>query len=107
MKKLFFSLAAIALAVASAAAAANYRVTLFQPSVVGSTELKPGDYKMEVTDNKVLITAGKTSVEAPVKVETADEKYPSTSVRYASGDGKYKIMEIRIGGTKTRLVFTD
>ena len=40
-----------------------------------------------------------------MKVETAEEKFGSTSVRYQNGDGKYRIQEIRLGGTKTRLVF--
>ena len=87
------------------ASSASYTVTLFQPSVVGGTELKPGDYKMTVEDNKVIISKGKAKVEASVKTETADAKYSSTSVRYTSTDGKYKIQEIRLGGTTTRLVF--
>jgi hypothetical protein len=102
MKKLMLSFAILALAIASAD---TYRVTLFQPSVVSGTELKPGDYKLEVTDHKVVISKGKTSVEAAVKVEKADSKFKSTSVRYANGDGKLTVQEIRLGGTTTRLVF--
>jgi len=102
MKKLMLSFAILALAIASAD---TYRVTLFQPSVVSGTELKPGDYKLEVTDHKVVISKGKTSVEAAVKVEKADNKFKSTSVRYTSGDGKLTVQEIRLGGTSTRLVF--
>jgi len=33
-----------------------------------------------------------------------DKKYATTSVRYANGDGKYQIREIRLGGTKLKLV---
>lgn len=102
MKKLMLSFAIVALAVAGAD---TYRVTLVQPSVVSGTELKPGEYKLEVTDSKVMITKGKTAVEAAVKVEKADNKYKSTSVRYANGDGKLTVQEIRVGGTTTRLVF--
>jgi hypothetical protein len=102
MKKLMLSFAILALAVASAD---TYRVTLFEPSVVSGTELKPGEYKLDVTDHKVVISKGKTSVEAAVKVEKADSKFKSTSVRYANGDGKFTVQEIRLGGTTTRLVF--
>jgi hypothetical protein len=102
MKKLMLSFAILALAIASAD---TYRVTLFQPSVVSGTELKPGDYKLEVTDHKVVISKGNKTVEAAVTVEKAGSKFKSTSVRYANGDGKFTVQEIRLGGTTTKLVF--
>lgn len=105
MKKLLLSFATVALAVASAAS--TYRITLFQPSIVAGTELKPGDYKVTLKDDKAVITSGKTSVEAAVRTETADSKFSSTTVRYANGDGKYRVQEIRLGGTNTRLVFQN
>ncbi len=91
-----------------ASAADTYRVTLFQPSVVGGKELKPGDYKVTVDGNKAVISQGKNnSVQADVKVESADTKFGSTSVRYMNGEGKYKVQEIRVGNTKTKLVFSN
>lgn len=103
MKKILIAFATVALAVASAAA--NYKVTLFQPSTIAGTELKPGDYKIEVKDNKAVVKSGKTVVEADVKIETTNEKFGSTSVRYSAADGKYQVQEIRLGGTNTKLVF--
>jgi hypothetical protein len=103
MKKVLIAFATVALAVASAAA--NYKVTLFQPSMIAGTELKPGDYKIEVKDNRAVVKSGKTVVEADVKIETAGEKFGSTSVRYNSANGKYQVQEIRLGGTNTKLVF--
>lgn len=105
MKKVLLTFATLALAVASAGS--SYKVTLFQPSLVGGQELKPGDYKIEVKDNKAIITRGKQSVEANVKVETASDKFSSNSVRYLNGDGKYRVQEIRLGGTNTKLVFDN
>lgn len=105
MKKFVFSFALLALAVASAAD--SYRVTLFQPSVVNGKELKPGDYKVTVTDNKAVISQGKQSVEAPVKVEATEDKFGTTSVRYTNNEGKYNVQEIRLGNTKTKLVFQN
>jgi len=102
IKKLLFCITTVALVTASAA---TYRVTLFQPSVVSGKELKPGDYKLELSDTKVVISRGKESVEAQVKVAPAESKFSSTSVRYENGDGKYKVLEIRLGGTNTKLVF--
>ena len=94
-----------ALAMAVASAASNYSVTLFEPSVVGSKELKPGDYRLEVNGEKAVLKAGKNTVEAAVKVENGSEKFARTVVKYGIGDGKYRVQEIRLGGTSTTLVF--
>ena len=100
-----FLLSFAILAISAVASAKTYNVTLFQPSIVGGAELQPGEYKLDLTESKVTIRSGKKSAEATVKVESADEKFGATSVRYQNGDGKYRIQEIRLGGTKTRLVF--
>src|SRR5215831_8000896 len=92
-------------AVSALAAAKTYNLTLFQPTIVGGVELKAGDYKLDLNDTKVVLRSGKTSAEATVKVEEGDQKFSSTSVRYQNGDGKYRVQEIRLGGTKTKLVF--
>lgn len=102
MKSILLSLSLFA---ASVASAATYRVTLFQTSNVGGKDLKPGDYKMEVNGNKASFKRDKETVEADVKVESNGPKYSSTSVRYLQDEGKYRIQEIRIGGTTTKVVF--
>jgi hypothetical protein len=102
MKKLILSFASLALIVASAG---THKLTLHQPSLINGKELKAGEYKIEVKDSIAVIRNGKSSVEAPVKIETAGDKFNATSVRYQNGDGKYRIQEIRLGGTNTKLVF--
>ena len=98
----FFLVAGLA-----AASARTYTVSLFETAMVGATELKPGEYKIEVNDQKAVIRKGKVQTESPVKVEEGDTKFAATVVRYNNNaDGKVRIQEIRIGGTKTRLVFT-
>ena len=98
----FFLVAGLAVA-----SARSYTVNLLHPSVVGTTELKPGDYKIEVNDQKAVITKGKIRTESDVKVEEGDTKFDTTTVRYVNAtDGKVKIQEIRLGGTKTKLVFS-
>ncbi len=104
MKRLLVTFALLGLAVASAK---EYKITLFQPSVLGATELKAGDYKLEVTNDKVVIRGGGRTGEAAVKVETGAGKFPSTSVRYANADGKYKIQEICVGGTNMKLIVNN
>lgn len=101
-QKLVVLFMVVALSVASAK---TFTITLFQPSLVGGTELKPGEYELNLKDAKVVIKGAKQSIEAPVKVENADTKFSTTSVRYSNGEGKYRIQEIRLGGTKLRLVF--
>ena|SRR5437763_889301 len=107
MRKLFIGFATFAVAIGMAASS-TYRVNLLQPSVINGQELKPGEYKIEVKDNKAIVNQGKkTVVESDVKVETSDAKFSSTSVRYTSADGKFKVQEIRLGGTTTKLIFNN
>ncbi len=103
-KRLLLGLMSVALVTASAA---THRITFYQPSVISGTELKPGDYRLDVTDSKVVIRKGKETVEAQAKIETGDAKYSATSVRYVGGEGKQRVAEIRLGGTNTRLVFSN
>ncbi len=100
-KRFLFVFAILALAVASAK---TYSVTLFQDSVLAGTELKAGDYRIDLTDSKIVVKGGKQVVESAVKVEKSDTKYSATTVRYANGEGKYRIQEIRLGGTNLKLV---
>lgn len=104
IKKVLLTFATVAIAVAGAA---SYRVTVYEPSVVNGTELKPGEYKIEVKDNTAIITRGKQTIEAPVRIETAPSKFGSTTVRYTNGNGKQAVDEIRLGGTKTKLIFNS
>ena len=84
----------------------SYTVSLTRPNMLGTTELKPGDYKIEVDGDKAILRQGKMQTESPVKVEEADTKFENNAVRYVtSADGKLRIQEIRLGGTRTKLVF--
>ena len=105
MKKFMLMLATMA--VASASAATSYKVTLFQPSVLAGKELQPGVYKVEVKEGSAVLSKGKESVEAPMRSENGEAKFSSTSVRYKNGDGKYRIEEIRFGGTNQKIVFAN
>ena len=106
MTKRFLMLFAV-LGLAVIASAKSYSLKLFEPSLIGGTELKPGEYTLELKDQKVVIHKGKQSCEANVKVETADNKYDSTSVRYSNGDGKFHVQEIHLGGTNMKLVVSE
>jgi hypothetical protein len=108
-RKFFVAFAILALVVASAGTVAapgsSFRVLLTQTSVVKGSELKAGEYKVNLGTDKATFQLGKTSVDAPVKIETGQEKYRTTAIRYTTENGKAVISEIRVGGTTTRLLF--
>jgi hypothetical protein len=102
--KLVLSL--VAFAAMAMAAGKTYDLKLYEPAMVGNTELKAGEYRVQVTDDKAVIKGSKVQKEAAIKIETADSKYNTTTVRLSAGE-KPQIKEIRLGGTKTKLVFSE
>ncbi len=104
LKRFVLAFAILGLAVASAE---TYRVTLSQPSKIEGKQLKAGDYRLNLENSKLTIVSGKQTVEVPVKVQNGDTKFDSTAVRYTGTGDKVSIKEIRIGGTKTTLLFEE
>jgi hypothetical protein len=109
LKKFVLAFATLALALATAGTVASvggsYRITLVQPSVVNGNDLKAGEYRLNLGTEKVTLVTGDKSVEVPVKIESVDQKFDVTAIRYSTVGGKARISEIRLGGTKTKLVF--
>ena len=101
-----FVLAFAILGLASASAA-NYRVTLSQPSKIEGKQLKAGEYRLSLENSKLTIVNGKESMEVPVKIQNGETKFDSTTVRYSGQGDKVAIREIRLGGTKTTLLFEE
>ncbi len=99
--------AVLSLGVAAWATGKSYTFTIFDPILAGTKELPPGEYQVNVESDKAVIHKGKLSAENPVKLETGDVKYMATSVVLSKEDGKLHIKEIHLGGTKTRVVFTE
>jgi hypothetical protein len=99
VKNILLGFTSIALAVASAAT--SYNVTFYQPVMINGSQLKEGDYKLEIRDKTAVIKQGKNVTEAPVKIENDGQKYQRTAVRMNG----MQVEEIRIGGTNTRVVF--
>ena len=105
MKKAAVTFATLFLLAALATAnAKTYSLTLHQPTVVAGTELKAGTYGIDVEDSGFVIKDGKTAITVPAKLETVENKYPATSVRYRVSNGKNELDEIRLGDTKLKLV---
>jgi hypothetical protein len=99
VKNILFGFSFLALAVASAAS--SYNVTFYEPVMINGSELKAGDYKLELKDKTAVIKQGKNVTEAPVTVQNDSQKFERTAVRMNG----MQVEEIRIGGTSTRVVF--
>ena len=98
-----FAITALVFAAAALGETAH-RITLDKPAVVNGTELKAGEYKVEINGEKVTISNKKTSVDTSARIETAAEKYRSTTVCCLGDNGKYNLQEIRLGGTNQKLI---
>jgi hypothetical protein len=94
-----------ALALPVMAGTKSYGFTLGSPATVGSTELKPGEYKVKLDGAQAVIHDEQTgkSVTVPVKVEHNGAKYEQTTVQSNTKDGKDRIFEIHLGGSDTKL----
>ena len=104
-KKIAVSLFIFALAVA--VGASTYSVNLPKPAIVGGTELKAGDYKVELNGTKATIRNNKNSAEAEVTVENSPTKFYQSTACCLAEDGKYRLQELRLGGTNMKLTFKD
>ena len=77
-------------------------MTLYDAISVGTTQLKAGDYKVEMQGDKAVFkSGGKTVAEVPATMGASDKKYVYTSL--SSKDSK--LNEIDLGGTKSKIVF--
>jgi uncharacterized protein (DUF2345 family) len=106
MNKLMLGACVFSLGIATAAS--TYHIKIADPTWVGQTELKPGEYDVKVdTAGKVTFKMGKTVVEAPAKIETNASKFSDTLLNTKSVNGQSQIKELDLGGTKSKIVFAD
>ncbi len=85
-------------------AASSHKVTVYNSVWVGTTELKPGEYNVQVENGKAVFKNKKDTVEVPAKMETANSKYPFTALNTDTTGGKAKLNEIDLGGTNMKIV---
>ena len=100
-------LLAVTLLGASIASAKTYSITLSSPATIGNSQLKSGEYKLELKGDHVLVKGGKVVDEFPVHVENEARKFDITSLTISSEGGSSRIQEIHLGGTTVKLVFGD
>jgi hypothetical protein len=109
LRKFVLAFAIVALAAAFAgtvpAHGPNCWITLIGPSVVKGTPLEAGEYRVTVNSGKATFVRGKLSWTVDVKVENEEKKFDTTSIRFVDLAGQQSITEIRIGGSKAKLLF--
>jgi len=101
MKLTKLSLCVATLALGIASAASSYSIHLTSDLQAGATQLKAGDYKVQVQGSQAIFKQGKTTVQVPVTVETGNNTY-----RYTTMDADSTTLQaISLEGTKTKIVF--
>jgi len=85
------------------ASASTYNVKLLEPTKVHGTDLKAGEYKLDIDNGKAVFRHGKQSAEAPVKIANADRKFKDTKFIYDNGS----LREIDLGGSNMRVMLED
>jgi hypothetical protein len=75
--------------------------------VVGTAKLPAGDYTLKVEGANAVFTNvdSNKSVTTPVKIETVDKKFASTSVESTQDGDTQHVTDIELGGSNTKLDF--
>ena len=90
-----------------ATAASSYHVRIADPTWVGGSELKPGEYEVKVDGDKVTFKQGKNVIAVAAKVETSASKFSDTQMDIKTENGQAKLRELDLGGTKSKIVLSD
>ena len=87
----------------------SWYVTLSEPVMAGTSQLKAGDYEVKVNGNEAVLTdeSNGKSVKVPVSLEHSDRKFDNTELDTVSKDGKESIRSITLGGSNTKIVLSQ
>lgn len=105
INKLMLGAGVFALGIATAAS--SYHVRIADPTWVGQTQLKPGEYEVKVDGDKVTFKQGKNVIAVGAKVETNASKYSDTQMDIKTENGQAKLKELDLGGTKSKIMLQD
>jgi len=108
MKKLF-TVGILGLCSLMIASAKNYELTLSGVTKVGSIQLKPGQYTVKISGSNAVFTDEETAktFTTAVKVENTDKKFETTQVNAVKEGTTDVVKEIELGGSKTKLEFSE
>lgn len=105
-----FLAGAVCFSALALAATKSFDITFPGPVEAGSVQLTPGEYKLRVEGSNAVFedTRTKKSFTVPVKVESVDKKYESTMLdTNKSGNNVDHLKSIELGGSKTKLQFSE
>ena|ERR1700734_2472026 len=105
MNKLMLGACVFSLGIATAAS--TYHVRIADPTWVGTSELKPGEYEVKLDGDKVTFKQGKNVVAVSAKIETNASKFSDTQMDVKTENGQAKLKELDLGGTKSKIMITD
>ena len=99
--------AALFICVGVARAEKTYRLKIGDTAKIGSVELQPGEYKIALTEGVAKFTQLRTGeqFQVPAKTSDSEQKHNSTEIHTEIADGRAQIVEIRLGGSRTRIDF--
>ena len=105
--KSFLIVGALGLASFAFGATKSYDIVLNDMTMVGSTQLQPGEYKLKVEGNQATFTEVQShqTFTAPVKIENAGQKFQDTQVETSHQADMAHIDAIDLGGSTTKLNF--
>src|SRR3984885_7840664 len=104
MNKLLLGACVFSLGIATAAS--SYHVRIADPTWVGGSELKPGEYEVKVDGDKITFKQGKNVIAVAAKVETSASKFSDTQMDIKTENGQAKLRELDLGGTKSTIMLT-
>jgi len=95
------------MSILSIASAKSYNIAFTGHTMVGGAQLPAGDYTLKVEGANAVFTNvdSNKSVTAPVKIETGDKKYGTTSVETTQEGDVQHVKDIELGGSNTKLDF--
>jgi len=105
--KSFLIVGALSLASFGIASAKSYDIVLSDNTMVGTTQLQPGAYKVKVEGTQAVFTDVQNAKQftAPVKVENGGQKFGETQVETSHQGDMDHMDAIDLAGSTTKLNF--
>lgn len=99
----------LAVASLSIASAKSYNIVLSNPTKVANVDLKAGEYKLKLEGANAVFTNVETGKQftAPAKLGNAAKKFETTAVATDKKADAEHISSIELGGTTTRIEFSE
>ena len=103
------SLSSLTIASAKIGSVKSYDIQLTTPVKAGNVQLSAGEYKLRVEGGNAIFTDTETKKRftAPVRIDNASRTFDVTAVDTAMQAGASHIRSIALGGSKTKLEFSE